>query len=79
MFCHLNYKEIPMSVTPVNSGSSYVSPVQPQPQANAERVAEQENDKDSDDARKAAAVNVQPQPTVNTSGQTVGAVIDVKA
>jgi hypothetical protein len=68
-----------MTVNPVNSGSNYVSQVQPQPQSNAERVAEQENDKDSDDAKKAAAVPPPSQPTVNTNGQTVGAVINVKA
>jgi hypothetical protein len=74
-------KEIHMVVSPANanSGSNYVSQVQPQPQTQAERATEVENDKDSDDARKAAAVNPQPQPTVNTSGQTVGTIINVKA
>ncbi len=71
-----------MSVNPVNSSSNYVSQVQPQPQSNAERVAEKENDGDSDDAKKAAQAAVvqnTPKPTVNTQGQTVGAVISVKA
>jgi hypothetical protein len=61
------------------TSSNYVSPVQPQPQSNAERVAEKENDKDRDDSSKAAAVNSTPQPTVNTSGQTVGSIISVTA
>lgn len=68
-----------MSVNSVNSANNYVSQVQPQPQNYAERVAEKENDRDRDDAVKAAAAKVPPQPTVNTSGQTVGAVINVKA
>jgi hypothetical protein len=69
-----------MAINPVNSGSSYVSLVQPQPQTQPERAVEKENDKDRDDAKKAAAATSVPiQPTVNTSGQTVGAVINVKA
>jgi hypothetical protein len=69
-----------MAVNPLNAGLNYVSQVQPQPQTQVERVAEKKNDKDADDARKAAAVTSVPiQPTVNTNGQTVGAVINVKA
>lgn len=68
-----------MDVNSLNSGNNYVSQVQPQPQTPAERVAEQERDRDRDEANKAAAVNAPVQPTVNTSGQTVGAVINVKA
>ena len=69
-----------MTVIPVNSGSTYVSQVQPQPQSQVERAAEKENDKDSDDAKQAAAATSVPiQPTVNTSGQKVGAFINVKA
>ena len=68
-----------MTVNPLNSGSNYVSPVQPQPQTQVERVAEKEKDKDSDDAKKAAAATSVPvQPTVNTNGQKVGSVINVK-
>jgi hypothetical protein len=67
-----------MTVNPVNSGSNYVSQVQPQPQTPVERVAEQENEKKSDEAKKAAAESVPVQPTVNTNGQKVGAVINVK-
>jgi hypothetical protein len=62
-----------MTVNPVNSGSNYVSQVQPQPQSQADRVAEEEAKK------KAAAASVPVQPSVNTSGQKVGAVINVKA
>ena len=70
-----------MQVNPANAGSNYVSQVQPQPQSQTERAAEQENDKDSDDGTKAVAVNANAplQPTVNTSGQTVGAIINVQA
>jgi len=68
-----------MTVNPVNSGSNYVSQVQPQPQSQVDRVAEQENEKKNDEAKKAAAVSVPVQPTVNTNGQKVGAVINVKA
>jgi len=70
-----------MSVNPVNSGSNYVSQTQPQPQTQAERAVEKENDKDTDDAKKAAAAatSVPIQSTVNTSGQKVGSVINVKA
>ena len=69
-----------MAVNPLNSGNNYVSQVQPQPQTQAERVVEKENDKDRDDARKAAAATSVPiQPTVNTIGQKVGSVINVKA
>ncbi len=62
-----------MTVNPVNSGSNYVSQVQPQPQAQAERLAEEEAKK------KAAAASIPAQPTVNTSGQKVGAVISTTA
>jgi hypothetical protein len=68
-----------MSVDPVGSGRDYVSQVQPQPQSQVERAAEVENDKDSDEAKKAAATSVALQPTVNTSGQKVGAFINEKA
>lgn len=67
-----------MAINPVNSGSNYVSQVQPQPQAYAERVAERENDKNSEEARRAAAAEA-PKPTVNSQGQTVGRVVDTQA
>ena len=65
-----------MAISPVNGGSNYVSQVQPQPQSPAELAAEKE--KSSDSASKGTA-NAPVQPTVNTSGQEVGAVINVKA
>ncbi len=68
-----------MSTTPVNSGSNYVSQVQPQPQQYAERVAERENDKNSEEAKRAVAVSEAPKPTVNSQGQTVGQVVNTQA
>jgi hypothetical protein len=69
-----------MAINSVNSGSNYVSQVQPQPQSHAERVVEKKNDANRDDSSKVAAVNAESQKhTVNTSGQTVGAIISVKA
>jgi len=68
-----------MEINSAGSGRNYVSQTQPQPQSYAERVAEKENDGDRDDGSKVAAVNDQVKPTVNTSGQTIGAVINVKA
>lgn len=68
-----------MSVNSVNSGSSYASQIQAQPQMHSERAGEKENDNDSDDVGAAAAVNAAPKPTVNTSGQTIGSIINVKA
>lgn len=68
-----------MAINPVNSGSNYVSQVQPQPQAYAERVAERENDKNSEEARRAAAVAEASKPTVNSQGQTVGQVVNTQA
>jgi hypothetical protein len=70
-----------MSVNPVNSGSNYVSQVQPQPQSAAERAAQ----KDSEEARKKAAAvartSVPVQPAVNTSNPNpkAGSVINVQA
>ncbi|TNC99121.1 MAG: hypothetical protein FD121_359 [Gallionellaceae bacterium] len=69
-----------MAVNSINSGSNYVSQVQPQPQTHAERVTEKENDKGRDDVAKVVAAQQDaPKPTVNTQGQTVGSVISIKA
>ena len=68
-----------MAVNSISSGNNYVSQVQPQPQTPVERAAEKENDKDRDDAIKAAAKNTPVPPTVNTRGDKVGTVINVKA
>ncbi len=69
-----------MAVAGVNSGSNYVSQVQPQPQTYVERVKEKPNDNDRDNVTKVVAAQQEaPKPTVNTQGQTVGSVISVKA
>lgn len=68
-----------MAVNPVNTGNNYVSLVQPQPQTQAERANEKENDADRDDRNKVAATNQPVPPTVNTSGQTVGTLVNVTA
>jgi hypothetical protein len=68
-----------MAVSPVNAGSNYVSLVQPQPQTHAERVTEKENDSLRDSREKVVETTPPPKPTVNTSGQTVGTVVNVKA
>jgi hypothetical protein len=68
-----------MAVNPVNSGSKYVSQVQPQPQPPAERIAEKEKAKNNDNANKVPVAHAPVQPTVNTNGQTLSAVIHVKA
>jgi hypothetical protein len=69
-----------MAVSGVGSGSNYVSQVQPQPQTYVERVNEKPNDNDRDNVAKAVTAQQEAsKPTVNTQGQTVGAVISVKA
>lgn len=69
-----------MAITPVNSGSNYVSQVQPQPQSQAERmVADKESEKAREEAKKAAATSVPVQPTASAEPKKVGSVIDVKA
>lgn len=68
-----------MAIDSISSGSSYTSQVQLQSQLPSERVGERENDNDTDDARTAAAANVAQKPTVNTSGQTIGSIINVTA
>ncbi len=69
-----------MAVAGVNSGSNYVSQVQPQPQTYVERVKEKPNDNERDNVAKVVTAQQEaPKPTVNTQGQTVGSVINVKA
>ena len=70
-----------MDINSLASGLHYVSQTQPQPQTHTEqRVAEKQKDNDRDDAIRAAAVSdVQAKPTVNTSGQTVGTLINIQA
>jgi hypothetical protein len=52
--------------------------VQAQPQVRSEQAGEREGDNDSDDMMMAAA-NAAPKPTVNTSGQVVGSIINITA
>lgn len=70
-----------MAISPVSSGVNTATAVQPQNQP--ARAKEVENDKDKDDgASKAAAQNTAqaaPRPTVNTSGQVVGSVVNTQA
>ena len=70
-----------MAIGPVSSGANTASLVQTQNQV--VRPREAENDKDKDDgAAKAAAQNATqaaPSPTVNTSGQVVGSVVNTQA
>ncbi len=74
-----------MAVNPVSSGSNYVSQVQPQPQTYAERTAEKQQVESQNtaaaqqSATEAATRPTAPPPTVNTSGQEVGTIINVKA
>ncbi len=69
-----------MAVAGVNSGNNYVSQVQPQPQTYVERAKEKPNDNERDNVAKVVAAQQEaPKPTVNTQGQTVGSVINVKA
>jgi len=65
-----------MEISSVSSNSGNLAAVQPQ----AVRAREVENDKDKDDsASKAVAPQTAPRPTVNTSGQTVGSIINTQA
>jgi hypothetical protein len=69
-----------MAINPLDSSSNYVSQVQPQPQPYAERVAAKENDnKAAEEAHRAASASEALKPTVNTQGQTVGTLVNVKA
>lgn len=68
-----------MSVNSVNASNAYVSQVQPQPQTHAERVVEKGNAKVTETANKESAIRVAQQPTVNTQGQSVGTILNVKA
>lgn len=49
-----------------------------QQQATVARATEVENDKDKDDGASQAAAAA-ARPTVNTSGQTIGSIINVQA
>ncbi|MBI4808696.1 MAG: hypothetical protein HY799_07110 [Nitrosomonadales bacterium] len=74
-----------MATNPVSTASNYVSQVQPQPQTHSERVSEekvkeQQRDTTRDDSASAAkAADAALKQTVNSNGQTVGSIINVKA
>ncbi|MDD2701614.1 MAG: hypothetical protein PHH36_10280 [Sideroxydans sp.] len=68
-----------MAINPVDSSSNYISQVQPQPQSADEREAVKDRDNTAQAAAAAAAQSAQAKPTVNTQGQTVGAIINVQA
>ncbi|MGZ3158296.1 MAG: hypothetical protein ACXU7D_06105 [Burkholderiaceae bacterium] len=72
-----------MVINPVSSSSAAVTATQAiRPQQEVTPVAQQapkaSNDGDADDAVKAAQASP-PKPTVNTSGQTVGTLVNVTA
>lgn len=70
-----------MAIGPVSSGVNTTSSVQAQNQA--VRAREVENDKDKDDGASAAAAKnaaqAAPRPSVNTSGQVVGSIVNTQA
>lgn len=74
-----------MATNPVSTASNYVSQVQPQPQTrservNEEKVKEQQRSAAPDDSANAAkAAEEALKQSVNTNGQTVGSIINVKA
>lgn len=72
-----------MVINPVSSSSASVTATQAvRPQQEATQVTQApsktSSDNDSDDAAKVAQAPA-PQPTVNTSGQTVGTLVNVTA
>ena len=72
-----------MAITPVSSSSAAVTATQairPQQETSSVRQAQSNtnNDRNADDAVKAAQY-APPKPTVNTSGQTVGTLVNVTA
>ncbi|HZW26106.1 MAG TPA: hypothetical protein VFF26_11530 [Gallionella sp.] len=66
-----------MAISSVSSGSVNLAAMQSP--VHAENVRERENDGDSDDGASQSVAAAQPRPTVNTSGQTIGSIINVQA
>ncbi|MBS4096095.1 MAG: hypothetical protein KGZ83_04565 [Sulfuricella sp.] len=66
-----------MSINSVSSGSSKMVAASPQPEKNEVKRAGREVkvDGDADDAKSKASIG----PSVNTSGQTIGSIINVTA
>ncbi len=65
-----------MAVNSVSPGS-YNSP-SVQPQAQAQRTREKQSEAKHEDAHRSASAE-HKSPTVNTSGQTVGTIVNTKA
>jgi hypothetical protein len=66
-----------MPISSISSGSSNIAALLPQSQP--PQVREREGDGDGDDGSKVAATSASQGPTVNTSGQVVGSLINVQA
>ncbi|MBI1174098.1 MAG: hypothetical protein GC139_02395 [Sideroxydans sp.] len=66
-----------MSISSVSSSYSNTAAIQPQSQP--AEVRDREGDADGDDSSKVAAAPASQGPTVNTSGQTVGSIINTQA
>ena len=66
-----------MALSSVSSGVNTTAAVQPQSQP--VRAKEAENDKDKDDGASKVATQATPSPTVNTSGQVVGSLVNTQA
>lgn len=66
-----------MEISSVSSSSKSVAAVQSPTQTS--RAREAENDNDKDDGAAKIAQQATPRPTVNTSGQVVGSIIDTQA
>jgi len=66
-----------MSINSVSANVQNTSPVQPQTQP--VRATEVENDKDKDDGASTTAVQSTPGPSVNTTGQVVGGIVNTQA
>ena len=66
-----------MSINSVSSNVQNTPPLQPQTQQAP--VKEAENDKDSDDGASKAVAQPAPGPSVNSTGQVVGNIINTQA
>ncbi len=66
-----------MEISSVSSSVKNAAAVQPQnPPVRAKEV---ENDKDKDDGASRAAAQAASRPTINTSGQVVGSIVNTQA
>ena len=67
-----------MAISSVSSNVNTAAAVQAQSQTARAKEVENDNDKD-DGASSAAATQAAPRPTVNTSGQVIGSIVDTQA